>query len=94
MSQAIELIAVILLPTAAAYALICGGRLLRWVSDHRSRPSAPDPAERLRDDLARLHDELETMETQTGLPAKNLRLRALRAAFPRVQGIIHAMATI
>jgi hypothetical protein len=80
-SQTIELIAVILLPTAAAYALIGGGRLLRRLSDHRARPPAPEPAERLRDDLARLRGELEAMETQAGVPAKNLRLRALRAAY-------------
>jgi hypothetical protein len=76
-----ELIVAILLPIAAFYALIGGGRLLRWTSERRSRPPVPEPPERLRANLIRLRCELETMETRSGMPAKNLRLRALRAAY-------------
>jgi hypothetical protein len=76
-----ELIVAILLPTAAVYALIGGGRLLRWASERRSRPLVPEPPERMRANLIRLRSELETMETRAGVPAKNLRLRALRAAY-------------
>jgi hypothetical protein len=76
-----ELIVAILLPIAAVYALIGGGRLLRWTSERRSRPPVPEPPERMRANLIRLRSELETMETRSGVPAKNLRLRALRAAY-------------
>jgi hypothetical protein len=80
-SAPIELVAVILFPTAAAYAVIGGVRLLRWTAERRRRPSAPEPIERLTASLRRLRSELEAMETQAGLPAKNLRLRALKAAY-------------
>ena len=39
------------------------------------------PIERVRANLVRLRAQLEAMETRTDLPAKNLRLRALRAAY-------------
>jgi hypothetical protein len=76
----------IALPIAAVYSLLGGGRLVRWVSDswipeRRSRGAAPEPAERLGANLVRLRSQLEAMETRTDLPAKNLRLRALRAAY-------------
>jgi hypothetical protein len=80
-SAPIELVAVILFPTAAAYAVIGGVRLLRWTAERRRRPPAPEPIERLTASLRRLRSELEAMETQAGLPAKNLRLRALKAAY-------------
>jgi HAMP domain-containing protein len=80
-SPPVELIAVLLLPTAAVYALLWGARLLRWAAERRTRPPAAEPIERLTASLRRLRSELEAMETQAGLPAKNLRLRALKAAY-------------
>jgi hypothetical protein len=81
----IEWAVAIALPIAAVYAVIGGGRLVRWISEtwipeHRYQPSA-EPIERLGANLVRLRSQLEAMETRTDLPAKNLRLRALRAAY-------------
>ena len=86
MSPPVQLLVAIALPIAAVYSLIGGGRLARWVSDswipeRRSRGSAPEPVDRLSANLVRLRSQLEAMETRTDLPAKNLRLRALRAAY-------------
>jgi hypothetical protein len=85
-SPPVQLLVAIALPIAAVYSLIGGGRLARWVFDswipeRRSRDAAPEPAERLGANLVRLRSQLEAMETRTDLPAKNLRLRALRAAY-------------
>lgn len=71
----------ILLPTAAGYALIGGYRMLRWGTERRWRPPAPQPVERLTLDLRRLRAELEAAETRTDLPAKQIRLRAIRGAY-------------
>jgi len=81
-----QLLVAIALPIAAVYSLIGGGRLARWVSEswipeRRSRDATPEPVERLGANLVRLRSQLEAMETRTDLPAKNLRLRALRAAY-------------
>ena len=86
MSPPEQLLVAIVLPIAAVYSLIGGGRLARWVSEtwipeRRSRGAAPQPVERLGANLVRLRSQLEAMETRTDLPAKNLRLRALRAAY-------------
>ena len=69
------------LPIAAVYAVIGGGRLLKWLSDQPSRPDSPEPIEQLRANLVRLRAQLEDMETRSDQPAKNLRVRALRAAY-------------
>ena len=86
MSPPVQLLVAIALPIAAVYSLIGGGRLVRWVSeswipDRRSRGAVPEPVEQLGANLVRLRAQLEAMETRTDLPAKNLRLRALRAAY-------------
>ena len=86
MSPPVQLLVAIALPIAAVYSLIGGGRLARWVSDswipeRRSRDATPEPVEVLEANLVRLRSQLEAMETRTDLPAKNLRLRALRAAY-------------
>jgi hypothetical protein len=85
-SPPVQLLVAIALPIAAVYSLIGGGRLVRWVSeswipDRRSRNVTAEPVERLGANLVRLRSQLEAMETRTDLPAKNLRLRALRAAY-------------
>ncbi|MGN6173484.1 MAG: hypothetical protein ACTHPS_11115 [Streptosporangiaceae bacterium] len=81
MSPPFQLLVATALPIAAIYSLIGGGRLVRWLSEQRSRPQAPEPVERMRADLSRLRSQLEAMETRSDLPAKNLRLRALKAAY-------------
>ena len=86
MSPPVQLLVAVALPIAAVYSLIGGGRLARWVTDswlpeHRSAGVSTEPVERLGANLVRLRSQLEAMETRTDLPAKNLRLRALRAAY-------------
>jgi hypothetical protein len=74
-------IVAILLPTAVGYAAIFGVRTLRWANERRYRPPAPEPIERLTQTLRRLRAELETLETRTGIPNKNVRVNALRGAY-------------
>ena len=81
MTPPFQLLVATVLPIAAIYSLIGGGRLVRWISEQGSRPLPPEPVEKLRANLSRLRSELETMETRSDLPAKNLRVRALRAAY-------------
>src|SRR5215475_5485643 len=81
MNPPLEFAAAIVLPVAVACAAIGGTRLLKWLSEQPPAPAAPEPIERLRADLVQLRAQLEAMETRSDLPAKNLRLRALRAAY-------------
>ena len=81
MSPPFQLLTAIVLPIAAVYSLIGGGRLVRWISEQQTRAPAPEPIERVRANLVRLRAQLEAMETRSDLPAKNLRLRALRTAY-------------
>jgi len=80
-SPPFQLLVAIALPIAAVYSLIGGGRLVNWISDQQTRAPAPQPIERVRANLVRLRAQLEAMETRSDLPAKNLRLRALRTAY-------------
>jgi hypothetical protein len=82
----VELVIVILLPTAAGYAIIGGFRAFRWQAEFRYRRRrqlrpAAEPIERLGARLRRLRTELDVTETSQGIPAKNLRLKALRGAY-------------
>ena len=81
MSPPEQLLVAIVLPIAAVYSLIGGARLLRWLSEQQSRPQPAEPIDQLRADLVRLRAQLEDMETRSDQPAKNLRVRALRAAY-------------
>lgn len=88
MSPVLELIGVILLPTAVGYALLGSARVWRWVAERRKsarfrgqEPLAVEPIERLGARMRRLRAELEAMETRSDLPAKGMRLRALRGAY-------------
>ena len=83
MSPYVELILVIMLPTALGYGLIFSFRGFRWASERWPRSRAPElePIERLTATLRRLRAELESMETRTGIPNKNMRVRALRGAY-------------
>ena len=86
-SGAIELIFVILLPTAVGYAVLGSIRACRWVAERRSRrrarthPVTAEPIERLAARMRRLRAELEATETRTDVPAKGMRLRAIRGAY-------------
>ena len=81
MSPPFEFAAAIVLPVAAVYGVIGAGRLLKWLSEGPSRPPAPVPIEQVRANLVRLRAQFDAMETRNDLPAKNLRLRAIRAAY-------------
>ena len=81
MSPPFEFAAAIVLPVAAVYGVIGAGRLLKSLSEGPSRPPAPVPIEQVRANLVRLRAQFEAMETRSDLPAKNLRLRAIRAAY-------------
>ena len=86
MNPPFEFALAIALPIAAVYAVVGGGRLLSWISEHRISPHpAPAPAyepiQRVRANLVRLRAELESTETRSDLVAKNMRLRAVRAAY-------------
>jgi hypothetical protein len=85
-SRVIELVIVVLLPTAVGYAVIGGFRGAGWSAERwyirRHRLAAPtEPIERLGANLRRLRAELDATETRAGLTAKNLRLKALRGAY-------------
>jgi hypothetical protein len=79
--RVIELIAVILLPTALGFALLGSVRVVRWAAERRTRPPALEPIERLGANLRRLRAELEDTETRADLPVKSVRVRAVRAAY-------------
>lgn len=87
MSPYLELVAVILLPTALGYSVVGLVRGFKWAGKlrdcHRSAPE-PEPIERLAANLRRLRAQVEDLETRADVPAKNLRLRALRGAYADV----------
>ena len=86
MTLVFEWVFVILLPTAAGYALIAGLRGAHWSSERRrirrQPPGVPaEPIERIEARLRRLRAELDVTETRSGIPAKHARVRALRGAY-------------
>ena len=88
MSPVIELIGVILLPTAVGYGVLGLIRFWRWAASRRSAAKAQaytvvtaEPIERLAARMRKLRAELETLETRSDVPAKGIRLRALRGAY-------------
>jgi hypothetical protein len=81
MTPPFEFALAIALPIAAVFAVIGGGRLLNWISEHQVPAPAPEPIQRVRANLVRLRAELEATENRDDLVAKNMRLRALRAAY-------------
>jgi hypothetical protein len=81
-SPIVELVIAILLPTAAAYAIIGAIRGSRWLAERRRRhPAPPEPIERTEARLRRLRAELESTESRPALTAKNHRVKALRGAY-------------
>jgi len=87
MTPVIELIGIVLLPTAIGCAVIYGVRLARWAAGQRpverliTRPVPVEPIERLGARLGRLHAELEDLENRSDVPVKGIRLRAVRGAY-------------
>ena len=83
MSPYVEIILVILLPTAVGYGVIALFRGLRWAGERYwgRRAPEPEPMDRLAANLRRLRIQLEDMETRSDVPAKHLRLQALRGAY-------------
>jgi hypothetical protein len=81
MTPPFEFALAIALPIAAVYSVIGGRRVLKWIEELQTRAPAPEPIQQVSADLIRLRAQLEAMETRSDLPAKNLRLRALRAAY-------------
>jgi hypothetical protein len=77
----VELIFALLLPTAAAYAIIGALRGSRWLAERRRRPVPPTPIEQIEARLRRLRAELESTESRPALTAKNHRVKALRGAY-------------
>lgn len=76
------LVIALLLPTAAAGALLGAGRVWRSWQDRRNRRAqVTEPIEALGATLRRLHAQLETLENQSPGPGKGLRVRAARAAY-------------
>jgi hypothetical protein len=85
-SPYVELVLAILLPTAVGYGIISGIRAVRWAAQRRAAAqfhshATVEPIERLAARLRRLRAELEAVETGVDLPAKQMRLRALRGAY-------------
>jgi hypothetical protein len=83
-SPYLEVVAVILLPTAIGYGVVALVRGFKWAGmlrDRRRSAPEPEPIERLAANLRRLRAQLEDMETRSDVPAKHLRLRALRGAY-------------
>ena len=85
-SPAVEWVIVLLLPTAVGGAIIWGLRGARWSSERwRARrhqlESQGQPIERLGASLRRLRAELDATEIRSDLPAKNVRLTAVRGAY-------------
>jgi hypothetical protein len=84
MGTVAEFVFAILLPTLVGGAVVGGMRAYRWLGERRRAATgrvAAEPIERLGARLRRLRAQLESLETTTGVPAKALRLRALRAAY-------------
>ena len=83
MSPYVEIILVVMLPTAVGYGVIGLFRGLRWAGERSwgRRAPEPEPLDRLTANLRRLRAQLEDMETRSDVPAKHLRLQALRGAY-------------
>jgi hypothetical protein len=81
--RVLELVIVVAIPTVAGYVIIAGLRGAHWSSERwRKRHYAgPEPVDRLQARLRRLRVELDATETSSGMPAKKVRLTALRGAY-------------
>jgi hypothetical protein len=73
--------AVLLLPTAAGYAIVAALRGSRALAEARCRPLPAEPVDRLAARLRRLRAELETTEASSDRTAKSHHVAALRGAY-------------
>jgi hypothetical protein len=80
-SSVVDLVLVLVLMPAAAYALIGGVRVARWLAEARRKPPPPAPADRLAANLRRLRAELDATETSAELTAKRFHVRSVRGAY-------------
>ena len=76
-----ELVLIVVLMPAAAYALIGGVRAARWLAEARRKAPPPVPVERLAANLRRLRAELDETETSAELTAKRFHVRSVRGAY-------------
>jgi hypothetical protein len=85
-TNAVALVAVMLLPAAAGGAAIGTARLVRWLRRRAGSPIVPaaHSIERLADDARRLRSQLLSVEAGAPSPGRGLRVRALRAAYAEV----------
>jgi hypothetical protein len=83
MTPPFEFALAIALPVAAVYSVVGGRRLLNWMAERQAQAQAPalKPIQQVRANLVRLRAELEATENRNDLVAKNMRLRAVRAAY-------------
>jgi hypothetical protein len=72
---------VLLLPTAVGYAIVAAVRGSNRLAESRRRPPPPESVERLAATLRRLRAELEALEVNTSIAAKNHRVQAVRGAY-------------
>jgi hypothetical protein len=72
---------VLLLPTAVGYAIVAAVRGSNRLAESRRRPPPAESVERLAATLRRLRAELEALEVNTSITAKNHRVQALRGAY-------------
>jgi hypothetical protein len=84
MSSFVLLALVVMIPTAAGYAVIGIWRGSRKLAETRHQVPPAESMERLETRLRRLRAQLEATEIASGLPAKNIRVRALRGAYTDV----------
>jgi hypothetical protein len=82
-SPVVELVLAMALLPASGYAVIGGWRAAGWVAEKRRKAHAtpPVPVDRLAADLRRLRAKLEDTEARTDLPAKYVRVQAVRGAY-------------
>jgi hypothetical protein len=80
-AAALWLAVALVLPTGSGVAWVLGRRVVARLGEHRRRPPATPPIERVGADLRRLHDLLEATEDAPDLPGKHLRCAATRAAY-------------
>jgi hypothetical protein len=72
---------VLLLPTAVGYAIVAAVRGSNRLAESRRRPPPAESVEHLAATLRRLRAELEALEVNTSIAAKNHRVQALRGAY-------------
>jgi len=77
----VDLVLVVVLMPAAAYALIGGVRAARWLDEKRRKSPPPVPVDRLAANLRRLRARLEETETSSELTAKQFHVRSVRGAY-------------